>query len=53
MFADLVVYVNHFGIEEFYFDPNFQAEWLTQRLQEETGAERIEFPQTIMHYSPA
>jgi len=36
----------------FYFDPLFQAEWLTQRLEEETGVERFEFPQQLMHFSP-
>ena len=53
IFADLERLVNHFGIEEFFFDPNFQAEWLTQKLEEKTGAQRLEFPQTMMHYSPA
>ncbi len=53
VFADLVELVNRFGIQEFYFDPIFQAEWLTQKLESETGAVRFEFPQTIVNFSPA
>lgn len=52
IFTDLVKIVNDFGVTKFYYDPAFQAEWLTQRLETETGAERVEFPQTIMEYSP-
>ena len=40
------------AIPEFYYDPLFQAEWLTQKLENETGSVRTEFPQTIVNYSP-
>lgn len=53
IFQDLCRLIEHFGIDQFYFDPYFQAEWLTERLMAETGAERLAFPQTIMNYSPA
>lgn len=52
IFEDLVQIVQQFGIGKFYYDPLFQAEWLTQRLEEETGAVRWEFPQTIVEYGP-
>jgi len=50
--ADLVAACKRFGVSKFYYDPLFQAEWFTQELQAETGADRIEFPQTITHYAP-
>lgn len=53
IFHDLVELVEFFGVPGFLFDPNFQAEWLTQKLENETGVERIAFQQTIMNYSPA
>lgn len=53
VFHDLTALMQAFGVQSFYFDPLFQAEWLTQKLEAETGAERIEFPQTITFYSPA
>jgi len=52
IFSDLVALMEYYGTQHYYFDPYFQAEWLTQKLSSETGADRIEFPQTIMHYSP-
>jgi phage terminase large subunit-like protein len=52
IFDDLVEIINRFGVTKFYYDPLFQAEWLTQRLEAETGAVRWEFPQTIMEYGP-
>jgi phage terminase large subunit-like protein len=52
IFTELVEIVNNWGIGKFFYDPLFQAEWLTQRLEEETGAIRYEFPQTIMEYGP-
>lgn len=52
IFADLVPACKQFGVHRFYFDPGFQAEWLTQRLESETGAERVEFPQTVLEYAP-
>jgi phage terminase large subunit-like protein len=52
IFDDLVKIVHDFGLTKFYYDPLFQAEWLTQKLEQETGAVRVEFPQTIMEYSP-
>ncbi len=52
IFADLVEIINRYGAGRFYYDPLFQAEWLTQRLEEETGAERWEFPQRIVDYAP-
>lgn len=52
IFTELVEIVNNWGIGKFFYDPLFQAEWLTQKLEEETGAIRYEFPQTIMEYGP-
>ncbi len=52
VFEDLVQIVKNFGVSKFYYDSQFQAEWLTQRLADETSAERVEFPQTIMEYGP-
>jgi phage terminase large subunit-like protein len=49
---DLIDICEKFSVARFYFDPLFQAEWLTQELAEATGAERVAFPQTIMHYAP-
>lgn len=53
VFHDLVGLMSHFQVPHFYFDPLFQAEWLTSRLEQETDAHRIEFPQSILHFSPA
>jgi phage terminase large subunit-like protein len=52
IFADLLAVVQKFGIAKFYYDPLFQAEWLTQRLESEGGCERIEFPQQVTEYAP-
>lgn len=52
IFSDVVDIIRRFGVSKFYYDPLFQAEWFTQRLEEETGAERIVFPQTIVEYGP-
>jgi phage terminase large subunit-like protein len=49
---DLVMICSRFNVTRFYYDPQFQAEWLTQELELATGAERVQFPQTIMHYGP-
>jgi phage terminase large subunit-like protein len=49
---DLIRICAKFSVPKFFYDPLFQAEWFTQELSAETGAERIEFPQTIMHYGP-
>ena len=52
VFEDLRALFGLFNVQRFYFDPMFQAEWLTQELSEETGVERVEFPQTVTHYGP-
>ncbi|QDV24399.1 terminase large subunit [Aureliella helgolandensis] len=52
IFDDLVAIQERWGICKFFYDPLFQAEWMTQRLETETGAVRWEFPQTIMQYGP-
>lgn len=52
IFEDLVAIVKRFGICKFFYDDLFQATWLTQRLEDETGAQRIIFPQTIVEYGP-
>ena len=49
---DLIAICDRFQVQRFYFDPLFQAEWLTQELAEATGIERIEFAQTIVNYAP-
>lgn len=51
IFQDLTALIKRFQPEYFYFDPMFQAEYLTQRLEQETDVERLEFPQTIMHFT--
>lgn len=53
VFADMAAIFQAMGIVQFYFDPLFQAEWLTQKLETVTGAQRIEFPQTVRFYSPS
>lgn len=50
--TDLIGICHRFGVQKFYYDPLFQAEWLTQELEMETGAVRVEFPQTLAHYCP-
>jgi phage terminase large subunit-like protein len=50
---DLTELFDLFRVERFYFDPLFQAEYMTQRLSEATGVERCEFPQRLMYFSPA
>ncbi len=50
--ADLVALCGRYEVQSFAFDPLFQAEYLTQQVAEETGVTRVEFPQTIMHFSP-
>jgi phage terminase large subunit-like protein len=52
IFKDLLEIVDRFQVSRFYYDPLFQAEWLTQRLEEESGAERWEFPQRVQDYAP-
>ena len=49
---DLIELFKLFDVQRFYFDPLFQAEYLTQRLTDATGVDRFEFPQKIMHFSP-
>jgi phage terminase large subunit-like protein len=51
VFADAVELIEMFDTRKLYFDPLFQAEWLTQRIAEKTGVERVEFPQTIVHFA--
>ena len=48
---DIVEILPRFGTQRLYFDPMFQAEWLTERIAEDTSIERVEFPQTIMWFS--
>jgi phage terminase large subunit-like protein len=50
--ADLVSLCGRLNVQGFAFDPLFQAEWLTQQIAEDTGVPRVEFPQTITHFSP-
>jgi phage terminase large subunit-like protein len=50
---DLVALCKLLNVRGFAFDPLFQAEWLTQQIEDETGVPRTEFRQTIMSFSPA
>lgn len=50
--ADLVGLCGELEVQAFCFDPLFQAEWLTQQIADDTGVTRVEFPQTITHFSP-
>jgi len=52
IYQDLLDLLAKFETREFYFDPYFQAEWLTQKIEDETGIPRIEFRQTINAFSP-
>jgi len=52
VFSDLVALFARFQVVRFYFDPLFQAEWFTAKVAETTGVERVEFPQTIVHFAP-
>lgn len=49
--ADLAEIIRTFHVNEFYYDPH-QAENITQELESATEAERVEFPQQIIHYGP-
>ncbi len=49
---DLIDIFEKFRIQRFYYDPLFQAEWLTQELESNTSAERVQFPQQFIHYAP-
>lgn len=51
VYKDLVELIAMFRCQRFYFDPLFQAEWLTARIAEATGVERVEFPQTLVHFA--
>ena len=51
VYRDLVELIGMFRVEKFFFDPLFQAEWLTQKIAEETGVERVEFPQTMVNFA--
>lgn len=53
VFRDLVELCRMFSVQRMYFDPLFQAEWLTARIAEAVGIDRAEFPQTIVHFAPA
>lgn len=48
---DLVDIIKTYHVNEFYYDPH-QAENITQELEAMTQAERVEFPQQIIHYGP-
>lgn len=52
IFADMVAIVRRFGVSKFFFDPLFQAAWIAQRIEEETGCQGVQFPQTIVEYGP-
>lgn len=51
LFQEACELLSMFRCEKLYFDPLFQAEWLTQKIAEELGIERVEFPQTIVHFA--
>ena len=48
---DLRQIFKDWGIFRFYFDPNFQAEFITQVLEAD-GFERLAFTQTRANFSP-
>lgn len=52
VFEDVCEIFERFNVLSFHFDPLFQAEWITRKIEDETGVERIEFPQTTMFFSP-
>jgi phage terminase large subunit-like protein len=49
---DILAICDGLALQGFAFDPLFQAEWLTQQISEETGADRHEFRQVITEFSP-
>lgn len=49
---DLLEILDTFRVPQFYYDPHFQGEGLTQDLEAESNAERVEFPQTVVAYGP-
>ncbi len=51
VYQDLIELMKLFKCQRFYFDPLFQAEWLTQKIAEATGVERVEYPQTMVHFA--
>lgn len=52
VYADAVELIDKLQPSLFYYDPLFQAEWFSQKIEDETGVPRAEFRQTIMQYSP-
>lgn len=51
VYHDLIELIGMFRVQRFLFDPLFQAEWLTARIAEATGVERVEFPQTVVYFA--
>ena len=50
--ADILAACDGLSLQGFAFDPLFQAEWLTQQLEDELGTTRHEFRQVITEFSP-
>lgn len=50
--ADILEVFARVRVRRLFYDPLFQAEWLTQEIETQSGAERVEFPQTMMTYTP-
>lgn len=51
IYRDALKLFEEFSPRKLFFDPMFQAEWLTQRLADETSTERVEFAQTIIEFT--
>lgn len=51
MFYDLVELFEALHVVRFYFDPGFQATWITQRLESRLGIERVAHRQTFSDMS--
>jgi phage terminase large subunit-like protein len=49
---DILELCGKLNVRGFAFDPLFQAEWLTQQIDEEADVPRIAFRQTITTFSP-
>lgn len=51
VYQDVIELFGLFRVQRLYFDPLFQAEWLTAKIAETTGVERVDFPQRMEHFA--
>lgn len=51
--SDLTELIDLHTPRAMFFDPLFQGEYLTQRIESETGIQRVQFKQTVLQFAPA